>query len=80
MEKYTTVSLPVKLHKKVSIFIKEKPELGYGSVAEFAKEAIRIRISGLREELKVIISRRLRSISTKSWEEMWEEFRDSCKK
>ncbi len=80
MEKYTTVSLPVKLHKKVSTFIKENPELGYGSVAEFAKEAIRIRISGLREELKVMISGRLRSISSKSWEETWEEFRDSCKK
>ena len=80
MEKYTTVSLPVKLHKKVSTFIKENPELGYGSVAEFAKEAIRIRISGLRGELKVMISGRLKNISTKSWEETWEEFLDSCKK
>ena len=79
MEKFTTVSLPAKLHKTVNTFIKESPEFGYRSVAEFAKEAIRVRILGLREELKVMISVRLKNISTKSWEETWEEFRNSCK-
>ena len=80
MERYTTVSLPAKLHKKVHTFINEHPKLGYGSVAEFAKEAIRMRISGLREEIKITTSARLRLISTKSWEEKWEELRDACKK
>jgi hypothetical protein len=80
MERYTTVSLPTMLHKKVNTFIKDHPKLGYGSVAEFAKEAIRMRTSGLREEIKIMTSARLRLISTKSWEEKWEELHDTCKK
>ena len=35
------VSLPEKLYNAVEQFIKEHPELGYQSVAEFVKDAIR---------------------------------------
>lgn len=80
MERYTTISLPTELHRRINKFIKENPELGYGSAAEFAKEAIRMRLSDLKEEIKVIVSEKLRSISAKSWEEAWEAFRNSCRK
>ncbi|OYT60722.1 hypothetical protein B6U81_04515 [Thermoplasmatales archaeon ex4484_30] len=80
MQKYTTISLPAELHRKINKFIKENPGLGYGSVAEFAKEAIRMRVSDLKEEIKVIVSEKLRNAKIRSWEEIWEEFRNSCRK
>jgi len=41
MKGYTQVSLPKELHKKIEEFISENPELGYKTIAEFVKDAIR---------------------------------------
>ncbi|MEA2054661.1 MAG: hypothetical protein U9O96_06075 [Candidatus Thermoplasmatota archaeon] len=75
MDRYTTVSLPSVFHKKLSSFIKENPQLGYGSVAEFAKEAIRLRITEVKSEAQIIALRKLRDMPYRNWEEKWESFR-----
>ncbi len=49
---YTSISLSKKLMEYVEEFIKEHPELGYTSSAEFVKETIRWHIRRLKEELK----------------------------
>jgi len=50
MPKYSTVSIPQELHKEVETLIRNNPGLGYSSVAELCKEAIRLRLSEIRME------------------------------
>jgi len=76
MEKYTTISLPYGFHARLSKFIKENPQLGYGSVAEFAKEAIRLRLSEVKYEAQILALRELRDIPYRNWEEKWKSFKD----
>lgn len=52
MSKYSTISVPVELHEELRKMVKEKPRLGYTSVAEFCKEAIRLHVSHIRMERK----------------------------
>jgi len=80
MEKYTTISVPSKFHAHLSRFIKENPQLGYGSVAEFAKEAIRLRLSEIKYEAQILALRELRDIPYRNWDEKWESFRNVLKK
>jgi len=80
MEKYTTVSLPHEFHRSLTRFIKENPHLGYGSVAEFAKEAIRLRLMDVKNEATVIAFRKLRDLPYRNWDEKWSSFRDVARK
>lgn len=50
MVKYSTISVPTELHDELQYIVKEKPELGYSSIAEFCKEAIRVHVSNIRME------------------------------
>ena len=52
MSRYSTISVPVELHDELRKMVKEKPRLGYTSVAEFCKEAIRLHVSHIRMERK----------------------------
>ena len=80
MEKYTTVSLSHEFHRSLTRFIKKNPHLGYGSVAEFAKEAIRLRLMDAKNEATVISLRRLRDMPYINWDEKWNSFRDVARK
>lgn len=42
---YKAVTLPEPLILEIEKFIKENPNLGYGSIAEFIKDAIRTKIT-----------------------------------
>ncbi len=50
MPKYSTISIPKELHEEVETLIRNNPGLGYSSVAELCKEAIRLRLSEIRME------------------------------
>jgi len=50
-ENYRTLKIPKELMEEIEKFIKEYPELGYKSNAEFVKEALRKRILELYKEL-----------------------------
>ncbi|HDS59465.1 MAG TPA: hypothetical protein ENN54_04145 [Thermoplasmatales archaeon] len=52
MPKYSTISIPKELHEEIEALIKNNPGLGYSSVAELCKEAIRLRLSEVRMEQK----------------------------
>jgi len=52
MARYSTISVPQELHDELQIMVKTKPELGYSSIAEFCKEAIRVHVSNIRAERK----------------------------
>ena len=52
MAKYSTISVPQELHDELQNMVKTKPELGYSSIAEFCKEAIRVHVSNKRAERK----------------------------
>jgi Arc/MetJ-type ribon-helix-helix transcriptional regulator len=52
MPKYSTISIPKELHEEIETLIKNNPGLGYSSVAELCKEAIRLRLSEVRMEKK----------------------------
>lgn len=52
MPKYSTISIPKELHEEIETLIKNNPGLGYSSVAELCKEAIRLRLSEVRMEQK----------------------------
>lgn len=80
MSAYTTVSLPRGLHRHLASFIEQHPELGYGSVAEFAKEAIRLRIEEMQEEAQQISLGRLRQARVSDWQTRWERYRDSARR
>lgn len=45
--RYKNINLPIELVEEIDRYIKQNPEMGYSSRAEFAKEAIR---QLLREE------------------------------
>jgi len=68
MFKYSTVSVPKDLHDEIRRSVVENPRWGYGSVAEFSKEAIILRLNELRKEIedeetkKKEIKKRLRRI------------------
>ena len=51
MFKYSTVSIPKDLHEEIRRSVVEDPRWGYGSVAEFSKEAIMLRLKELRKEI-----------------------------
>ena len=51
MFKYSTVSVPKDLHEEIRRSVVENPRWGYGSVAEFSKEAIVLRLKELRKEI-----------------------------
>ena len=48
--KYSTISIPKELHEEIEELIKKNPGLGYTSVAELCKEAIRLRLSEIKME------------------------------
>ena len=50
MTKYSTISVPRELHDELQRKIKNDPQLGYSSIAEFCKEAIRVHLSNIRLE------------------------------
>jgi len=50
-EPYRKLSLPESMWKEIERIIKQRPELGYTSVAEFVKDAIRKRIEELRKSM-----------------------------
>ncbi|MCD6171434.1 MAG: hypothetical protein J7J36_03335 [Thermoplasmata archaeon] len=50
MIKYSTISIPKELHEEIEELISKNPELGYSSVAELCKEAIRLRLSEIKME------------------------------
>ena len=50
--KYSTISIPKELHQEIEELITKNPELGYSSVAELCKEAIRLRLYELKMEEK----------------------------
>ncbi|MEA2054174.1 MAG: ribbon-helix-helix domain-containing protein [Candidatus Thermoplasmatota archaeon] len=52
MPKYSTISIPKELHEEIENLIRNNPGLGYSSVAELCKEAIRLRLSEVRMEQK----------------------------
>ena len=73
MSKYSTISIPKDLHEEIEELISKNPGLGYTSVAELCKEAIRPRLSEIRiehqqgyisqsemEELLMLIDKNLR--------------------
>ncbi|MFO8133069.1 MAG: hypothetical protein R6U10_03945 [Thermoplasmatota archaeon] len=79
MAAYTTISLPKALHGHLTSFLERHPELGYGSVAEFAKEAIRLRIEEMREEAQQVALGKLRKARTPDWRTRWERYRGSAR-
>lgn len=50
--KWTTTTFPSDLFDEVRDFIRKHPELGYRSVAEFVRDAVREKLRRLREELE----------------------------
>ncbi|MEA2054919.1 MAG: hypothetical protein U9O96_07450 [Candidatus Thermoplasmatota archaeon] len=52
MLKYSTISVPKTLHEEIRRTVVEDPRVGYSSVAEFSKEAIRLRLDELKMEMK----------------------------
>ena len=52
MIKYSTISVPKMLHEEIRRTVVEDPRVGYSSVAEFSKEAIRIRLDELKVQLQ----------------------------
>jgi len=79
MAAYTTISLPKGLHGHLTSFLEGHPELGYGSVAEFAKEAIRLRVEEMQEEARQVALSKLRQARTPDWRTRWERYRDSAR-
>lgn len=52
MIRYSTISLPKELYDKLQEMIEEKPAMGYSSVADFCKEAIRLHVEEIKKELR----------------------------
>lgn len=50
MTKHTSVSFPKGLHDTIKKIIEENPEMGYTSVAEFCKDAVRTKIAGINNK------------------------------
>jgi len=51
-KKHTSVALPKDMQEMVKKIIEEYPELGYTSIAEFCKDAIREKIMEVTQGLK----------------------------
>lgn len=47
---YSTVSIPRGLHIYIQQLIKQNPQLGYVSVADFVKEAIREKLQDVKKQ------------------------------
>jgi|GEM_PF-1003144 metal-responsive CopG/Arc/MetJ family transcriptional regulator len=60
--KYKGISIPKEMFEEVEKVIKEHPELGYSSITDFIKDAVRDKITEIRK------------IHAKSAEEIAEEF------
>jgi len=52
MIKYSTISLPKELYDKLQEILEENPDMGYSSVADFCKEAIRVHVQEIKRELR----------------------------
>jgi len=50
--KYAKISIPKALAELVKKFIKENPELGYRSIADFISEATRMHIKRMQRKLQ----------------------------
>ena len=48
---YRGISLPETMIEEIEKLLKQRPDLGYQSVAEFIKDAIRRRIEELKKEM-----------------------------
>ncbi len=59
MTKYSTISLSKEFYEILQRLIEEKPELGYNSVADFCKEAIRLHVQELKREVREDFWRKL---------------------
>ncbi len=59
MAKYSTISLSKEFYEILQRMIEEKPELGYNSVADFCKEAIRLHVQELKREIREDFWRKL---------------------
>ncbi|HEC82343.1 MAG TPA: PAS domain S-box protein [Thermoplasmatales archaeon] len=59
MTKYSTISISHELYSKIQEFVKKNPEMGYGSVADFCKEAIRLHVEEIKDEIRKDFLRRL---------------------
>lgn len=59
MVKYSTISLPKELYEILQDIIDKRQELGYNSVADFCKEAIRIHLHEIKKELREDFWRKL---------------------
>lgn len=59
MTQYSTISLPIEIYNVLQELIEKKPELGYSSVADFCKEAIRIHVQEIKRELREDFLRRM---------------------
>lgn len=55
-DRYKGVSLPKEMVEEIERIIKDNPELGYTSVADFVKEAVRDKILKLKQSLSATIS------------------------
>ena len=59
MAKYSTISLPKELYEILQKLLENKPEWGYNSVADFCKEAIRLHLSDVKQQLREDFWRKL---------------------
>ncbi len=59
MVKYSTISVPKELHSELHNMVTEKPELGYSSIAEFCKEAVRVHLTNIRMERREAFVQRI---------------------
>ncbi|MGC9554638.1 MAG: PAS domain S-box protein [Thermoplasmatota archaeon] len=59
MTKYSTISVPRELHDELQHKVKNNPRLGYSSIAEFCKEAIRVHLSNIRMERREAFLQRI---------------------
>jgi PAS domain S-box-containing protein len=52
MIRYSTISLPKELYDQLQHMVEKKPDMGYSSVADFCKEAIRLHVQEIKKELR----------------------------
>jgi len=50
MTKHTAVSLPKGMRDAIKKIIEENPEMGYTSIAEFCKDAVRAKIAEINNQ------------------------------
>ena len=56
-KRYRTISLPAELVNLAEKTIERHPELGYSSLTEFVKDAIRSKLSVLMNDKQIVIRR-----------------------